>query len=112
MKLTTTLKLQPSEEQRHCLYQTLIQANAACNAISELAWEAQAFGRSSMHRLTYNAIRAEFGLSAQLTIRCISKVVDAYKPDQKVKRCFRKLGAVAYDERILRFRTKEQTVSI
>ncbi|MEP7294516.1 MAG: transposase [Chloroflexota bacterium] len=112
MKLTATLKLQPSEYQRQLLYQTLERANAACNSISERAWAEQVFGRVPVHHLTYSNVRAEFELTAQLAVRCIGKVVDAYKLDKKVKRLFKKLGAVPYDERILNFRLKQQNVSI
>jgi IS605 OrfB family transposase len=37
-------------------------------------------------------------------VRCIAKVADAYKLDRKTKREFRPHGAIAYDERILRFK--------
>lgn len=112
MKLTATLKLQPSPEQRQMLLATLERANAACNYISNQAWEAKVFGRVPVHRLTYDAVRSEFDLTAQLAVRCIGKVVDAYKKDRKTKRKFKSLGAVPYDNRILNFRLKELAVSI
>lgn len=112
MRLTATIKLQPTDEQRQRLYQTLERANAACNAISEAAWKAKQFGRVPVHRLTYLQVRADFELTAQLVVRCIGKVVDAYKLDKKAKRLFRKLGAVPYDDRILNFRLKDSSVSI
>ena len=59
-------------------------ANAACDRLSELAWEAQEFGQYSMHKAFYRTIRDEFPLSAQVVVRLNSKVADAYKIDQKV----------------------------
>lgn len=112
MKLTATLKLQPTPQQRQLLYATLERANAACNWISDRAWTEKSFGRVPVHRLTYNAARAEFDLAAQLAVRCIGKVVDAYRLDKKTKRQFRKLGAVPYDDRILNFRLPDSAVSI
>lgn len=112
MKLTATIKLQPTEEQRDLLYATLERSNAACNYISERAWAEQRFGRVPVHHLTYSAVRADFDLTAQLAVRCIGKVVDAYKLDKKTKRQFRKLGAVPYDSRILNFRLADSAVSI
>lgn len=112
MKLTATVKLQPDEIQRQLLFETLETANAACNAISEAAWQARVFGRVPVHRLTYEPVRQQFGLAAQLAVRCIGKVVDAYKLDKKTKRLFKKLGAVPYDSRILNWRMADQTVSI
>lgn len=112
MKLTATVKLLPTDEQRQLLFATLERANAACNYISEVAWEAQQFGRVPVHRLTYAGAREHFELSAQLAVRCIGKVVDAYKLDKKTKRQFQKLGAVPYDERILNWRLSKSEVSI
>lgn len=112
MKLTATVKLLPTDEQRQLLFATLERANAACNYISEVAWEVQQFGRVPVHRLTYAGAREHFELSAQLAVRCIGKVVDAYKLDKKTKRQFQKLGAVPYDERILNWRLSKSEVSI
>jgi putative transposase len=112
MKLTAAVKLLPTPEQRQLLYQTLERANDACNFISEQAWAAQVFGRVPVHHLTYTGARATFSLTAQMAVRCIGKVVDAYKLDKKRKRLFKKVGAVPYDSRILNFRLQEQTVSI
>jgi len=57
-------------------------------------------------------VRERFGLSSQVTVRCISKVADAYKLDRRTKRVFRKTGAIAYDSRTLRWKEAEQSVSI
>jgi IS605 OrfB family transposase len=112
MKLTATVKLQPSDIQRELLFETLEEANAACNYISEQAWGAKVFGRVPVHELTYYAAREQFGLAAQLAVRCIGKVVDAYKVDRKTKRLFKKLGAVAFDSRILNWRIPDSNISI
>lgn len=112
MKLTATVKLQPTQEQRHLLYATLKQANDACNYIGECVWKTRQFGRVPTHRATYHALRVEFGLGAQMAVRCIGKVVDAYQVDRKTQRQFSKLGAIPYDNRLLNYRQTEQTVSI
>ncbi|MDQ2998773.1 MAG: transposase, partial [Chloroflexota bacterium] len=59
---------------------------------------------------TYGAVREIFGIAAQLTVRCIAKVAVAYKRDKKTLRTFAPLGAVAFDERILAY--KSASVSI
>jgi IS605 OrfB family transposase len=112
MKLTAVVKLQPSPEQRQNLFETLERANAACNFVSEQVWQAQRFGRNAVHHLTYAAVRQQFDLTAQMAIRCIGKVADAYKTDRKTKRQFRKLGSIAYDSRILNWRMTTHEVSI
>jgi transposase len=110
MRLTIQLKLQPTPEQAGLLRRTLEAANAACNAISNVAWYAHEFKQFGIHKLTYYDTKAAFGLSAQLVVRCIAKVADAYKVDKKIKRTFKPLGAVAFDDRMLSY--KASSVSI
>ena len=112
MKLMAQVKLQPSEDQSQALLDTLEKANAACNYVSQVAWETKTFHQFALHKLTYYAVREKFGLSAQVTVRIEAKVSDAYKLDRKHKRAFLKHGAIAYDERILSWRITDQTVSI
>lgn len=110
MKVIAQLKLQITEEQHDALLETLERANAACNYISERAWEEKTFRKYTLHKLTYYPAKEQFQLSAQVTIRCIAKVNDAYKLDKKTKRGFRTHGSIPYDSRILRY--SENTVSI
>ena len=110
MRLTIQLKLLPTPEQADALKRTLETANAACDYISQVAWGARTFGQFPIHRLTYGAVRETFGIAAQLTVRCIAKVADAYKLDKQTQRTFAPLGAVAFDERILAY--KSASVSI
>lgn len=112
MKLIAQVKLNPSREQARLLKQTLEHANAACNAISELAWNSQTFGQYAIHKAYYSQIRGGFGLSAQIVVRCIAKVADAYKLDKQTCRRFKPLGAIAFDDRILTWRTEKQFVNI
>jgi predicted transposase len=78
MKLTAVVKLVPTEEQRALLYQTLETTNAACNVISDKAWDTKTFSRVPLHRLTYVPIRAAYPLAAQVVVRAIAKVVDEF----------------------------------
>jgi IS605 OrfB family transposase len=112
MKLTIQLKLLPTPDQAASLQRTLATANAACDYISQVAWQTRTFGQFPLHRLTYSAVRETFGLAAQLTVRCIAKVADAYKLDQAVQRWFAPLGAVAYDARILAYTAHNTAVSL
>ena len=77
MKLTAQVKLLPNPEQAIALLQTLELANEACNAISQQAWETKSFKQFSLHHLMYKTIRNKFPLTAQIVVRCISKVADA-----------------------------------
>lgn len=110
MKLTLKIKLLPTDEQADLLLSTMKEANAACDAISEIAWENKVFNQFKIHHLCYHGFKSTFNLSAQMLVRCISKVADSYKIDRKKKHIFRPLGAVTYDSRILSY--KDFTVSI
>ena len=110
MKLTLKIKLLPTDEQADLLLSTMKEANAVCDAISEIAWENKVFNQFKIHGLCYHGFKSSFSLSAQMLVRCISKVADAYKLDKKSKRYFRPLGAITYDSRILSY--KGMSVSI
>lgn len=110
MKLTLKIKLLPDQSQSNLLLDTIKEANAACNRISDMVWKDKVFTQFKIHHHCYTAIREDFNLSAQMVVRCISKVADAYKLDKKVKRSFRELGSISYDSRILSY--SENTVSI
>lgn len=112
MKLTAMIKLLPNDEQRQYLYQTLERANTACNWISERAWETRTFNTTRLHHLMYYAARAEFDLGAQITVRCIGKVIGAYKLDKKTKRLFKKLGGIPFDSHNLTFKTDQREIVI
>jgi len=103
MKLILQIKLLPIQEQFASLKNTLIEANTACNEISNIAWSKKLFNQFKLHHECYYRIKNNFNLSAQMVVRCISKVADSYKIDKKVKREFRPLGAITYDARILSY---------
>ena len=70
------------------------------------------FGQLALHKAQYAVQRAEFGLTAQVVVRCIGKVTDAYKLDKRVQRTFQPTGAIAYDDRILNWYVERGEVSI
>ena len=112
VKLIAQVKLQTTPEQRAALKQTMQQANRACDYISAVAWEKKTFNQYALHKLVYQDVRKQFGLSAQVTVRCIAKVADAYKLDQRRQRRFKSQGAITYDDRILSWQTEQSQVSI
>ncbi len=104
VKLTLKIKLLPTDEQANLLLDTMKEANAVCNAISDVAWERHIFNNFKLHHETYHAFKASFKLSSQVLVRCVAKVADAYKLDKKVKRVFRPLGSIGYDSRIMTYK--------
>src|SRR5262249_8409079 len=70
------------------------------------------FGKFALQTLCYQDVRETFGLSAQMTIRALAKVGDAYQLDKETKRAFRPHASIAYDERILSFALPDASISI
>jgi len=113
MKLIAQVKLATTPEQADALKRTMEQANEARNYLSERAWKAKVFGQYRLHKLAYYETRATFpDLSSQIVVRAIADVSDAYKLDHKRPRTFKPYGAISYDERVLRWYTDRQEVSI
>lgn len=111
MKLILKIKLLPSKEQYDLLVTTMKDANAACNAISNISWDCCIFNQFKLHKEVYHHLKATTNLSSQIIIRCISKVSDSYKLDKKRKRLFKPLGSISYDSRIISYKDND-TVSI
>ena len=104
MKLTLKIKLLPTDEQADLLLDTMKEANAVCDAISDIAWQEKIFNNFKLHHKVYHSYKTTFQLSSQMLIRQIAKVADAYKLDKKTKRSFKPLGSIAYDSRIMTYK--------
>lgn len=105
MKLTLKIKLLPTDEQAELLLETIRETNAVCNAISDVAWSKRIFNNFKLHHEIYHVYKSTFKLSSQILIRSVAKVADAYKLDKKTKRIFKSLGSIAYDSRIMTYKT-------
>lgn len=112
MFLTAKVKLTPTEAQAESLKRTMERANAACNFISEIAWDEQLFNKFALQKRVYYEVKATFDLCAQIAILCNVKVADAYKLDKEAKRTFKPLGSIAFDNRVLSWNLEQNTVSI
>lgn len=112
MKLTAKIKLLPNKKHAELLLATLKEANRACNSLSDFAWDKKTFKQFDLHRQHYYILKENFPLSAQMIVRCISKVADAYKLDKERKRVFRPTGAIAYDARILSYDLVKKKASV
>lgn len=112
MKLISKVKLTANRQQGAALKQTLVRANECCDWLSEQAWKSKQFQKFAIQKASYARARTKFGLTAQVVIRCIAKVADAYNLDKNTKRSFRPAGSISYDDRILSWRLEAQTVSI
>lgn len=103
MKQTLLVKLAPTPDQHAALLRTLEAFNAACNAIAVVAFGERMASKIDLQKLVYYDVRRDFGLAAQMAIRAIAKVSEAYKRDRSKQPHFRPHGAMVYDQRILSF---------
>ena len=94
-------KLQPTPEQSAALLETIERFNAACNAIAEGGFRERTVNKFRLHKLVYYDIRERFGLPAQMAVRAVSKVCEAYKRDRSKMPSIRPHGAIVYDQRVL-----------
>jgi predicted transposase len=112
LKLTSKLKLLPTPEEATLLLSTLQAANRCANWISHCAWKQRVFGTYSLHHLVYKQARTRLRLSAQMVVRAIAKVADAYRLDHHGQRAFATCGAHPYDDRLLSWNLSGNTVSL
>jgi IS605 OrfB family transposase len=108
VKLVAVAKLLPAPEQAGALLATLERVNEACAWLAERAFELKSADKYRLHGLHYLDLRSKFGLSSQMAVRAISKVVEAYKRDRTRKPSFKPHGAIAYDQRILSFKAMDR----
>ncbi len=107
MKQTLMIKLATSEEQYNALLETMHKFNEACNYIAIIAFSIMSANKIKLQQIVYRDVREKYGLSAQLVIRAIAKVAEAFKRDKSIKPEFRPDGAIVYDQRILSWKGLE-----
>jgi predicted transposase len=107
MLQTVMVKLDPTKKQYQMLLDTMHRFNEACNSIAETVFALHSANKVEIHKTVYYPVREHFGLSAQLAVRAISKVCEAYKRDKSIKPEFRPDGAIVYDQRILTWKGLE-----
>jgi len=107
MKQTLLVKLDASKEQFEALKQTMHRFNEACNFIAQVAHRNRTANKMRLQKLVYLKVRNRFQLSAQMAIRAIAKVCEAYKRDRSRRPRFRPNGAMVYDQRILSWKGLE-----
>ena len=104
MKQTMLLKLAPTKEQHGALLETMHVFNQAADYVASVAFAEKTASKFVLQKLVYGELRSTYQLAAQLAIRCISKVSEAYKRDKSIQPSFRPEGAIVYDQRIMAFK--------
>jgi len=104
MKQTLMVKLATDPKQYQSLLETMERFNEACNYISQLAFENHTASQVKLHHLAYRYLREHYGLSAQMAVRVVGKVVEQYRRDKSRLHGFKPYSAMVYDSRILAFK--------
>jgi putative transposase len=104
MKLTVQLRLIPDTAMSVALRETVERFNDAANWLAGKAFALHMANKIELHHQYYRTIRASFGLSAQMAVRCIAQVCEAYKRDKAKRPRFRKHAAMPFDQRMMSFK--------
>src|SRR2546428_9606094 len=102
--LTLQTQLLPDKDQAQKLSATMQAFNAAADWLAGEAFRLKTANKVKLQQLYYRQLREDFGLSAQMTIRCIAQACEAYSRDKSNRPQFKKYASVPYDERLMSFK--------
>ncbi len=103
MKLTLQTQLPPTPEAQE-LEATMRAFNAAVDWLAGEAFARKTANKVALQKRYYRTLRERFGLSAQMAVRCIARVCEAYKCDKTKRLHFRPFAAIPYDQRLMSFK--------
>ncbi len=106
LKQVVPVNLLCAADQTAALLRTLEAFNTARTVIAGACAERTA-DKIRLRPMVYGRIRGEFGLSAQMAVRCISKAGEAYKRDRRIQPGPR--GAMPYAERVLSYKAADRS---
>jgi len=104
MKLTVQLQLLPERDHANRLRGTVERFNEAANWLAGIAFKRRTANKLELQHAHYGDLRERFGLSAQMAVRCIAQVCEAYKRDKSIRPVFRKTAAMPFDQRMMSFK--------
>ena len=104
MKLTLQTQLFPGRDHSIRLKATVERFNEAANWLAEKTFGSKAVNKIELQKRRYNVIRQRFGLSAQMTVRCIAPVGEACERDKTKRTHFHKHAMIASNQRMMSFK--------
>jgi putative transposase len=96
MKLTLQVQLLPDTGAAETFKATVERFNEAASWLAGVAFGRKLANKFALQRLAYAELRERFGLPADTAVRCIARVVEAYKRDKGKRPKFRKHAAVPF----------------
>jgi putative transposase len=104
MKLTLQIRLLPDRDDAQQLRETVERFHEAADWLATVAFERTTANKLLLQRIADKDLRERFGLSAQMAVRCIAQVGEAYQRDKGIRPRFRPLAAIPFDQRMMSFR--------
>lgn len=96
------------------LQETSERFSEACNYVLKIAIEEKTHNAIKLHKLCYAKIREFFGLSANLAVRAIRRVVGCMTKSKGKRKHPKKFfpKSIDYDARIFSYRERDETISL
>lgn len=112
MKRTIAIKLTPSANEQQAFERLADKFSAACNHVSQIAFQAKEKNRVRLHHLAYYSLRKAFPeLGAQMACNAIAKTAQGLRALRKPKELLFKKGcSTHFDKRT--YSLKGQTLSL
>jgi putative transposase len=104
MKLTLQIQLLPDQDHAARLKATVERFNQAAEWLAGEAFDLKVSNKIELQKTHYAILRERFNLSAQMAVRCIAQVCEAYKRDKTTRPHFRKHAAMPFDQRMMGFK--------
>lgn len=104
MKRTLQVQLLPDADHAGRLKATVERFNEAADWLAGQAFDLKVANKIELQKTHYHLLRERFGLSAQMAVRCIAQVCEAYKRDKSIRPRFRKHAAMPFDQRMMGFK--------
>jgi predicted transposase len=98
------IRLLPERDHAARLRETVERFNEAAAWPSGIAFERKTANKLLLRRIVYRDLRERFGLSAQVAVRCIARVCEAYERDKDIRPAFRRRAAMPFDQRMMGFK--------
>ena len=102
--LTLQVQIVPNAAQAAQLRATVQRFNVAANWLAGHAFKLHSANKVKLQQLHYRALRDQFGLSAQMAVRCIAQTCEAYSRDKTICPTFRPDAAMPLDQRLMSFK--------
>jgi putative transposase len=104
VKLIMQTQLLPDGYQARKLSATMRAFNTAADWLAGEAFRLRNDNKVELQQLYYSQLRDDFGLSAQMAVRCIAQVCEAYSRDKSIRPRFKKYASIPYDQRLMAFK--------